>query len=442
MAQGKPVLAAQAYEKSYNHGGKLSALFKAALAQTYAGNYDSALAHIETLLAPENALPDEAPHQTRTVLARALWGRFCQSPEAGGGNEDDVIRACQVLRQVLDGEFGNQYLEDAETVYRFVDMVSSPATVSAIADFLQNTWHAEQVLLFGRALGRQHEYPAPIIKVALERLSDAVLWDEIRNGFVKIVCRALVRAYYYGQVDSLSFDELAQRIITSISNLPSGKRKNWLFKLFVVERHASISELIKRYADEAMKIFEPIMGEPEAARLALSDPQLLEQINHFLRKRMPPATQPVAYGHSDVKDLSELVGELVKDSRDEMTEAIEQGNQLDLDFNRGTSPVCLLGWVNTVRPFLLDLLDVPSSYENVTARGPFALLAAEASPWSFKFNVNNSRIDMLFNFASIELTHNPIAMLQHVEQDLKMRCQAAEIKDHLRLNLDELESDA
>lgn len=441
LATGDATQAAMTYEASYAIGGHPAALFKAALARTHANDYDQAIQHLQLMLSFANPNTDEAPHQTRTALAQAYWGRYCLDEKSGGRNEADVVEACRALIDVLGGKIGTRHVHDVDAIGRFVDMLGNPIATKSLADFLRNNWDAPQISLIGDALGRRHTYPKAIIELALERLSEPKLWEEVKKGFVRILSKALARAYHYGETDGLSFEELTRLIVTRFSQFSSGAHQEWLSELLLVEQRASMSELIERYADEAMKVFAPIMGPPEDAIRALGDPTVLGSINAFLLKRMPPATEPVAYGHSDSVDLQLLTTDLIDDLSYELAEPIKEGSKLSLHHKNGSSTVSWMTWIDRIRPFMLSLMDIPRNAVDDSAKSPLALLAAEASPWSIQFLVQKSKVEIWVKFHSIEPTHNPTAILEKAEQSLKHHCECSEIKDLVQLNLRELESE-
>ena len=441
-ARGELERAANVYESSFRIGHHHAALFKAAVARTGAGQFELAIQHLRAMLSEENPNVDEAPHQTRTVLAQAYWGRYGLDEELGGQNPADVEAACEALSDVLTGKIGTRYVHDFEAVSRFVDMIRHPIAVAAIAELLRNSWDAEQVGSFSNALARRHTYPRLIIEVALERLSDVTLWDEVKRGFVRILARALARAYHYGEIDGLSFEDLAALIVTHFQQLSPATHQELLCALLMIEQHASRDELIARYADEAMKVFAPIMGTREEALEALANPDVLTPINDFLLLRMPPATEPVAYGHTDSADLYELASELVDELTVEFQEPIEDaGSNLSLKGKSGSATVSLMDWLDRIRPFLLNLLDIPRHQYYYSARGPLASFAAEAPPWSIQLEVIGSQIEIGFQFYQIDLASNPTRVLEQAEQRLKSQCELSSVKDLVRLNLQRLESD-
>jgi tetratricopeptide (TPR) repeat protein len=442
LARGELERAANVYESSFRIGHHHAALFKAAVARTGAGQFELAIQHLRAMLSEENPNIDEAPHQTRTVLAQAYWGRYCLDEELGGHNPADVEAACEALSDVLTGKIGTRYVHDFEAVSRFVDMIRHPIAVAAIAELLRNSWDAEQVGSFSNALARRHTYPRLIIEVALERLSDLTLWDEVKRGFVRILARALARAYHYGEIDGLSFDELAALIVTHFQQLSPATHQELLCSLLMIEQRASRDELMARYADEAMKVFAPIMGTREEALEALANPDVLTPINDFLLLRMPPATEPVAYGYTDSADLYQLARELVDELTAEFQEPIEEaGSNLSLKGKSGSATVSLMEWLDRIRPFLLNLLDIPRHQYYYSARGPLASLAAEAPPWSIQLEVIGSQIEIVFQFYQIDVASNPTRVLEQAEQRLKSQCELAAVKDLVRPNLQRLESD-
>jgi tetratricopeptide (TPR) repeat protein len=96
--------AAEAFQNSYSLGGEsLGPLLMAAKACSRARDYDTALQHLEMI---GNSGRDSSPFKTNTELARTLWFRYCDPQPGVGGNDQDVVAACEYLKSILLGKFG------------------------------------------------------------------------------------------------------------------------------------------------------------------------------------------------------------------------------------------------------------------------------------------------------------------------------------------------
>ncbi|MCD9189626.1 MAG: tetratricopeptide repeat protein [Pyrinomonadaceae bacterium] len=119
LRQNKFAESAEAFETSYINGENISPLLKAAKARTYARDYEQALKHFETI---RQSNYDKYPGITATENASTLWHKFKDPRPDIGGNEDDVVKACELCTNALMGKWG--FAGDIEAARQLVVMAT------------------------------------------------------------------------------------------------------------------------------------------------------------------------------------------------------------------------------------------------------------------------------------------------------------------------------
>ncbi|HJQ27395.1 MAG TPA: tetratricopeptide repeat protein [Blastocatellia bacterium] len=431
LRMGSYEIAAKSFEKCYDTRPEVGALVSAARAYRLAGDYDIALAHLYSVIDAPDRSQDKQPHLTRIEFARVAWAAYRDNPQAAGKSAA-VGRACVELRRTMDGSLGSQYAGNLQASLCLVDMMAHPEALSTISELLRTTRNRDCVRHLGIALGRAGECPVEILKVVVERLLHRDTPMPIGRGLVKILSRAIIRAYYSGTCSGISFKALTRVVFLGLLMLDDeAARRRWVFELLVAERDAPLYELIERYAAEANKVFAPIMGDYESARTQLRSPAFVQRVSDFLRRSIPESIAPRAYGAGDYLCLNDVLNELVEDLRLELSEEIEKANRMayvpDAD---PRTMVGIMSWLK-VRPVLVKLLGMRT--------GPFASISSETT-WSVTITTDGPRMIMNFQFGQIDLVRGPEAVLRDTCQRLESWSTEPEVNAFLKVDLRDWEA--
>ncbi|MCX6344588.1 MAG: hypothetical protein NT018_05875 [Armatimonadetes bacterium] len=292
----------------------------------------------------------------------------------------------------------------------------------AICAIVRSSDDVELLRFTSRVLGEARSFPNEVVDAVFEKLSQPLIGISLAQSVARILSGLLATNYFHGQSGTDDFAALAQRTVRVALAQDAQIGQEILFQLLVGEGAAILKALIRSYADEALAIFEPILGNYDEARAALRDHQLLSDINTFLRAELPVSVLPAYYSFGDSCDLHLLISKLANEARYTLCEDPEEYDTKVILDHCGTdeTSVPLTCWL-LVRPLLRQLLNME--------KGPLEPLWQNTADWSVRISSQCGRIELTISFEQIDTSHRPSEIIATARRELNTRtfpygCQA------------------
>ena len=120
------------------------------------------------------------------------------------------------------------------------------------------------------SLARLGGFPDAVVDASLHAAESPAANEMLIAAHMKLVARALFRAYHAGGADD--FSALARRVFGLIVGRDDAMTRRRLFELYVAERGAPLFELVKLYGERARMLFEPLFTDEDTALRSLTQP--------------------------------------------------------------------------------------------------------------------------------------------------------------------------
>jgi tetratricopeptide (TPR) repeat protein/signal transduction histidine kinase len=322
---------------------------------------------------------------------------FTQSYKLGGRKLASMVFRARVLRTRGEAGFAARLLAHAhvapnETHRAFAEsewrnILCIPEGTETTALLLRETSDPDFVEMLARALTVRHDIPSAVLQASLDRSVDHDISRELRRAFLKVVNRALARAYFEGHAAGIRFDPLLYSVLERFLLQPAPMRRELIFQLFVTGRDAPLAGALARYSAAALRRIGAVLQSTPTMDYGTMI-SALQELNHFLRDRLPTDFRPAAYGFRDAFEVNDRLSRLCIALRGLLSRERSNGNEFESYIPNELQHASGVGLL-AIEDSLRRLADVND--------GPLAAAMTELIPWVLSINLEVGEIRISFH---------------------------------------------